>query len=412
MGRPKKKASTPKVKQLVRLRFKRLANGEQSIYLDCYKDGKRAYEFLKDANGNTLRLLPETGTPDEVKAVKARNHKILLQAETARISKEKEIVELGKVEKQVTELGKMLLKDWLNHYKTILETNTGKSNAARISTVAFHLKNWLGSKFETQQMQQIDEDWCREFLQHLKSYTWKGIKEHPDKVYKLSEMSLYHFFVTLRYCFGRAVVDGVILRNPTEKMRINGELPKRPKVQKTFLTKSEVVLLMKTDIKSMLVKRAFLFGCFTGLRFSDIEKLEWQDIKKDGEDYRLHVTMKKTKTPLYMKLNSQALAWLPDRGESAPTDRVFEGLPTLTTIEIKLHKWGEEAGVEKYFTFHTSRHTFATLMLNNGVDIFTVSKLMGHSNLATTQVYLELLNKTRDEAVDRLSDIFKGVEGE
>lgn len=411
MARSKKKTSTPKVKQLVRIRFKQLANGEQSIYLDIYKEGKRAYEFLKGDDGKSLRILPETGTPDEVKAIKARNHKILLQAEAIRVAKEKEVVELGKVEKQVTDLGKMLLKDWLNHYKTILQNNTSESNAARISTVAFHLNNWLGSKFETQQMQQIDEDWCRDFLQHLKSYTWKGIKEHPDKVYKLSEMSLYHFFVTLRYCFGRAVADGVMQRNPTEKMRVNGELPKRPKVQKTFLTKSEVVLLMKTDITRMLVKRAFLFGCFTGLRFSDIEKLEWQDIKKDGENYRLHVTMKKTKTPLYMKLNSQALAWLPEKGESAPTDRVFEGLPTLTAIERHLQNWGKKALVEKHFTFHTSRHTFATLMLNNGVDIFTVSKLMGHSNLATTQVYLELLNKTRDDAVDRLSEIFKGVEG-
>ena len=110
MAKTRKKTS-PKVKQLVRIRHKELANGEQSIYLDLYKDGKRAYEFLKDENGKPLRLLVETGTPDEVKAIKARNHKTLLQAESLRVAREKEVVELGKVETGVTKLGSTTVRD-------------------------------------------------------------------------------------------------------------------------------------------------------------------------------------------------------------------------------------------------------------------------------------------------------------
>ena len=157
MARTKKKTS-PKVKQLVRIRHKELANGERSIYLDLYKDGKRAYEFLKGENGSPLRLLVETGTPDEVKAIKARNHKTLLQAESLRVAREKEVVELGKVETGVTKLGKMLLKDWIEQYKGLTSTVSSVSKVKQISTVVFHLKNWLGSKFDRVQMQEVDTE--------------------------------------------------------------------------------------------------------------------------------------------------------------------------------------------------------------------------------------------------------------
>ena len=411
MARTKKKTSTPKVKQLVRIRYKELANGERSIYLDLYKDGKRAYEFLKDDEGKSLRLLSEIGTPDEVKAIKARNHKILLQAEAIRVSKEKEVVELGKVEKQVTALGKMLLKDWIETYSRMTSTVASVSKVKQISTVVFHLKNWLGSKYDAVQMQNVDTEFCRAFLKHLHGYKWIGKFAQPDKVYTLSDNSFYHIFVTLRYCLDKAVVEGIIAKNPTDKMKQDGDLPKRPNVKRAFLTAAEVAMLMKTPCKRESVKRAFLFGCFTGLRYSDIVGLEWGEIMNDGQDLRLQIKMQKTRDVINMKLNSQAVKWLPERNGAKHNDLVFADLPTMPTMEYMIKNWGNDAGIEKHFTFHTSRHSFATLMLNSGTDIYTVSKLMGHKSLQTTQVYLELLNQTRDAAVDRLSEIFKGVEG-
>ena len=180
-------------------------------------------------------------------------------------------------------------------------------------------------------------------------------------------------------------------------------------MQKEFLTADEVKALMQTECKNPLVKQAFLFSCFCGLRISDIMKLEWQDIKKDGQDLRLQVTMKKTRQPLYMKLNSQAIAWMPKREGAALTDKVFGGLPINATIGRTLRAWSKAAGITKDFTFHAARHTFATLSLNSGTDIYTVSKLMGHTSLETTQIYAELLNQSKDAAVDRLSDIFSEV---
>lgn len=410
MAKTKKKTS-PKVKQLVRIRHKELANGDKSIYLDLYKDGKRAYEFLKDENGKSLRLLVETGTPDEVKSIKERNYKILLQAESLRVAREKEIVELGKVETGVTKLGKMLLKDWMDNYMKLAETSTTNSKQRRASAVVFHLKEWLGAKFNSIQMNYIDTDFCREFLKHLHAYSREGKGANSDKVYRMSHNNCFYVFLGFRSCLDKAVKEGVISKNPTDPMKDDGELPRQMQVQKAFLTADEVKALMQTECKNKLIKQAFLFSCFCGLRISDIIKLEWKDIKKDGQDLRLQVTMQKTRQPLYMKLNRQAISWMPERGNAMLTDKVFIGLPTNSYIGRILRAWSKAAGITKDFTFHAARHTFATLSLNSGTDIYTVSKLMGHTSLETTQIYAELLNQSKDAAVDRLSEIFKGVEG-
>lgn len=411
MARPKKKTSTPKVKQLVRIRLKTLANGERSIYLDLYKSGKRAYEFLKDDDGKPLRLLVEVGTPDEVKAIKERNHKTVLQAESLRVAREKEVVELGKVESKVISLSKMLLKDWMQNYMQLAETSTTDSKQRRASAVMFHLKEWLGTKYNTIQMNQIDTDFCREFLKHLHSYSREGKGVNSDKVYRMSHNNCFYVFLGFRSCLDKAVKEGVISKNPTDPMKDDGELPRQQQVQKAFLTADEVKALMQTECSNLLIKQAFLFSCFCGLRISDIIKLEWKDIRKDGQDLRLQVTMQKTRQPLYMKLNSQAIAWMPKRNGAGLTDKVFVGLPTNASIGRTLRAWSKKAGITKDFTFHAGRHTFATLSLNSGTDIYTVSKLMGHTSLETTQIYAELLNQSKDRAVDRLSDIFKGVEG-
>lgn len=409
MGRPKK-TSTPKVKQLVRLRFKTCRNGEQSIYLDLYQDGQRAYEFLKDENNKALRLLPEIGTPDEIKAIKSRNHQIMLRAEAIRIEREKGLIELGKVEKKVTSLSKMLLKDWLVQYEDLISVSVGIARRKQVRNLEYHLKNWLGGKYNTLQMQHLTTDLTREFLRYLRNYKRQG-KMNPDEVFTLSENSIYEVFSSLKSCLGRAFREGIIGKNPLDAMKDNGELPKHPTVQRVFLTVEEVSALIQTPCRRADVKNAFLLACFCGLRISDILKLKWSEIIHDGKDLRLELTMQKTKDPISMKLSEQALMWLPEKGDATPSDNVFPNLPTHMNIGKILKEWGKKAGIQKVFTFHGARHTFGTLMINSGTDIYTVSKLLGHRSLQTTRIYAELVNKAKDDAVDTLSGIFKGVGG-
>lgn len=403
-----KKTSSPKIKQLVKLRFKMCRNGEQSIYLDFYKDGQRAYEFLKDDKNKTLRLLPLIGTPDEIKAIKARNHQIMLSAEAVRLKREKEVIELGKVDKQVTSLGKMLLKDWLVQYDSLISLSVGMARRAQLKNLEFHLKNWLGQKYDTLQMQHLSTELFREFLKHLNNYQRQG-KLNKDTVYTLSGNSIYEIFSSLKSCIYRAFREGIISKNPLDGMKDNGELPRHPQVQKAFLTANEVKSLINTPCRREDVKQAFLFACFTGLRISDIEKLKWSEIIYDGENTRLELTMQKTRDIVSMKVSEQALRWLPEKN-ATHSDVVFS-LPTKLHIGKILKQWGKNANVQKEFTFHCARHTFATLLINEGTDIYTVSKLLGHKNLNTTKIYAELVNKTKDNAVDRLSGIFKGVPG-
>lgn len=146
-------------------------------------------------------------------------------------------------------------------------------------------------------------------------------------------------------------------------MKDDGELPRQQQVQKAFLTAEEVKALMQTECSNPLIKQAFLFSCFCGLRISDIMKLEWKDIKKDGQDLRLQVTMQKTRQPLYMKLNSQAVEYLPMREGAALSERVFDGLPTNAAIGRTLRAWSKAAGIMKDFTFHAARHSKLSFLL-------------------------------------------------
>ncbi|MRY74510.1 tyrosine-type recombinase/integrase, partial [Parabacteroides distasonis] len=154
-----------------------------------------------------------------------------------------------------------------------------------------------------------------------------------------------------------------------------------------------------------IVKCAYLFSCFCGLRISDIIKLKWNDVFVDRGQYRLAVSMKKTKEPIYLPLSPEALKWMPERGGKSSEDNVFD-LPSANTIRMQLKPWAKAAGISKRFSYHTSRHTFATMMLTLGADLYTVSKLLGHADVKMTQVYAKIINKKKDEAVNLVNGLF------
>ena len=116
--------------------------------------------------------------------------------------------------------------------------------------------------------------------------------------------------------------------------------------------------------------------------------------------------MKKTKTPITLPLSTMALKWLPERGGAEDTDKVFS-LPTYSGFYGSvLTLWASKAGIKKNVTFHVARHTFATMELTAGADLYTVSKLLGHKQIVTTQVYAKIIDKKKVEAVDMVSNLF------
>ena len=172
--------------------------------------------------------------------------------------------------------------------------------------------------------------------------------------------------------------------------------------RRNYLTMDELNKLVKTPCAHEVVKRAAIFSALTGLRFSDIEKLSWNEVKVVSGDYSLEFTQRKTKGIETLPISEQAVSMLGARDQVRP----FEGLVYNSYKNEFLKKWVASAGISKKITFHCFRHTFATLQLNAGTDIYTVSKLLGHRDLKTTQVYEKVINKTKREAVDRITLTF------
>ena len=115
--------------------------------------------------------------------------------------------------------------------------------------------------------------------------------------------------------------------------------------------------------------------------------------------------MQKTKAPIYLPLSKEALRWMPERGDKLATDKVFN-LPSSAGINQLIKPWAKDAGITKNFTFHTARHTFATMMLTLGADLYTTSKLLGHTDVRMTQVYAKIVNRKKDEAVNLVNGLF------
>ena len=186
----------------------------------------------------------------------------------------------------------------------------------------------------------------------------------------------------------------------------NEEKPHKHRTEREYLTIDELRKLAQTPFYNGLLKKAFLFSCFCGLRHSDIIALTWGDIEMDDDgNSRLYIIQKKTKEAISLPLSQEAIKQLPKREDAKEDDIIFKKLITLGRTNEILPKWAEQAGIKKHITFHTARHTHATMLLTLGVDLYTVSKLLGHTNIQTTQIYAKLVDESKKKAIDLIPNI-------
>lgn len=213
---------------------------------------------------------------------------------------------------------------------------------------------------------------------------------------RLTPCTINHYIQAMGHFCIHAVRDGLLPNNPFDGMRV------RVRRQiKEFLTLEEIISLMETPSQNEAVKRAFLFSCFTGLRFGDIENLRYEQII----DGYLVFTQSKTGSDERLLLPEPALD-LVGTGEGTGEGRVFR-LPAYKRMRLELASWLKDAGITKHITFHCARHTFATLQLTLGTDIYTVSKLLGHSDVRVTQIYAKLVDQKKDDAMSRIGKAIK-----
>lgn len=252
---------------------------------------------------------------------------------------------------------------------------------------------------------EITPQWVRGFRNYLdtKAMQWaidtRKRDVEPKPISQGTKALMFQKFCTV---FNIAMREGIIRNNPT----IGVERFKEPESDREFLTIDEIRKLHKTPPPNEDLAQAFFFSCLTGLRWSDIVKLRWSEVQEWNTGIRIVFKQQKTGGLEYLDLNTQAASMLGERGN--PDDRVFPKLGPIQSARIGIAAWVRSAGINKHITFHCARHTFAVMMLDLGVDLYTVSKLLGHKSIETTQVYAKILDKNKKAAVERIPDIFSG----
>ena len=212
------------------------------------------------------------------------------------------------------------------------------------------------------------------------------------------------YFSIFKAGLKQAFIDGYLTIDLAAKVKGIPEQESR----REHLTLEELNTLAQTPCNNPVIKRAALFSALTGIRHVDIKKMKWKEIVKEGDHYRVNFTQQKTKGVEYTPISAQAYRLCGERLDDKRL--VFEGLPDPSWISKPLERWVKASGITKHITFHCFRHTFATLQLANGTDIYTVSKMLGHTSVRTTQIYTKVVDEKKEDAADAIKINLDNVE--
>jgi integrase len=365
----------------VKLREKLLANGQVSFYLDIYHNRKRWYEFL---NIYVNRKKPT----DEDKEKKRLAGEIRAKREHELIVEDNGLIDKRKK-----------LADFVSFFESYVGM---KPRNCQYSATLFQLKEFIGNK--SFPITRLTTEWMKDFERYL--------------LKRVSSNTALSYLKNINGALNELVRKQIIPRNPWHAVPKHDRLKKKD-VMRTAWTLEQLQLLASTPCNiEPQFKQAYFFACFTGLRWSDINGLKWSNIirKKihDVEQWFIHFEQQKTETVEYFPLSDQAVDILKDR-ESDQQEESPYVFPLVKETDAKnyrvhgnvdyaLKKWAKAAGLDHTkMRFHTGRHTYATnlLELTNG-DLYTVSKLLGHKSIQTTQIYAQVRDKMKEAAVRSL----------
>ena len=379
------------LKEPVKLRYKALKDGNQSIYLDCYVNGIREYKFL------SLYLRPENSREN-----KLWNRE---QLRLANAIKAQYIIDIQNGEYGFKDRNRSRKLNFITYCEEMAaeyDANGQNSCAVLMRSAIKRMTDYKGKNIT---FNHIDKDFLIGFIEYLNSDIRDFDKADKDKNRKpkpLSNVYKEALFARIMVALNKAERDGIILKNPGKD--IDRKLkPHSEQKTRCYLTLEEIQKIIETEYKpDNDIKPAFLFCCFSGLRYSDVSKLTWKEITVSQDGYaQIETTMQKTGKSITIPLSDNALKWLPEREGNLPESRIFYKLPDqVNNADVRLRTLIKKAGISKHVTFHVARHSFATLTLTYGADLYTVSKLLGHANIRTTQVYAKIVDESKRKAVN------------
>ena len=202
----------------------------------------------------------------------------------------------------------------------------------------------------------------------------------------------------LRQVFDYAAERGIIKENPMANYR----LPKAKTKEIVFLTEDEMSLIAQVDLPEMYqnARDLFMFQCYTGMSWVDMATLDRSMVQTQEAGTYINRSRTKTQVLYRTKLLAPALEILKRHGGELPKDIGYDA------YRKHLHVIGKMAKIKKKINSHVGRHTFATWALSHGTPIEIVSKMLGHTNIQTTQIYAKILAKDVDAEFDKLDEVF------
>jgi integrase len=369
----------------ITVRKKKISDGKESLYLDYYLP-KAKKTRRKESMGFYLYSSPKNTIQRD------HNKKTLVLAESIRSKK------LLKLQHDQAGFSHLIEQkkdiNFIEYFRKMTEARlSSKGNYGNWGSALKHIQKYAG---DILMINDVDGEWLEGLKVHLK----ETARSNNNK--SLSQNTIHSYFNKVRACINQAFKERLIDRNPVSE--VTGF--KEGETERQFLTLDELKEVTKHSCETPLLKEAFLFSCLTGLRWSDNNKMTWKEVQHSEEQgWYIRFRQLKTKGTETLPISQQARDYLGEKKD--PEERVFKGLKYSAWNNLKLQQWIMQAGISKTITFHCARHTYATLQLTLGTDIYTVSKLLGHKELKTTQLYAKIIDQKKVDAANLIPNLFE-----
>lgn len=354
------------------------------------KNGAKGYKPKRDMNGIII-------------CKSDRDREAMLFADKLRSMKQVEYdrrIYASDADKKLMDLQRRQQRVFIEYFDELTIVRNKKASSSILMNwqcTSRYLKIFLGDDIMT--FGNITDQWCRDFREYL-----IGAPALAKNVEVLSSASASTYFSIFKAALKEAFVAGYFSEDIASRLK---NIPVR-NAKRLFLSLDELNQLVDTPCDRPVMKRAAIFSALTGMRHIDIKRMKWGDIMLSEGQYRVNFTQKKTQEVNYLPISEQA--YLICGTPKEPSDYVFEDLPNPSWISRPLKRWVNSAGISRNITFHCFRHTFATLQIEFGTNLYIVSKMLGHTSIKTTQVYAHVTDAEKNQAANAIIiDFKKGI---
>lgn len=281
-------------------------------------------------------------------------------------------------------------------FKKRVGVNRELSTQVQYENSLNHLKRFMSLKYKLSDIPFTQLDFS--FIEKYDFYLRVELKRKPNTILGI----MRH----LRKMIKLATGEGIITRDP-----FDGYSPERPKAEQKYLTRDELQKIIITPLDHpcrYLTRDMFLFSVFTGLAYRDICNLTEKNIVRASDGVLwIETTRQKTGTPCEIPLMEIPMQILDKYKGLAPDGKLLP-MQSCGRLNKNLKVIAQLCGLKRKLIFHAGRHTYASeICLSQGVPIETVSRMLGHRDLRSTQIYAKISNNKISEDTDKLEERIK-----